>query len=285
MAEFRRTPYHAAFVSEIAASTKELEKENPDNSFEAVKYLSPLGTPISRVLVIGTALEKEDIGEEQQFWRLRVADHSGGIMVYAGQYQPEAAEVIAGLETPAIVAVTGKLAKYSPDENTTYISIRADRVIPVNEDVRKQFIAMAARATLHRYKNADENLRMAEEYGFDYRAFFGQLAEQVNCLLPEGKRVKLPEKTAEEEPAGQEQEGQQKEKQEAKQEEQKPQSTKEVIYEVMCEIGTGVPIKLEVLQNKLREEGYALVDPRNALEKLKEEGLILEVMDNVYQVI
>lgn len=145
---FQRAPIHKMFAAELKDTTIELQK-NSDDQYEKQYFLLPSGVAVSKVMVVGTAVEKEDIGDREPFWRIRVADATGAIMVYAGQYQPEAAQMIAGLQIPCFVAVVGKPSVYRP-EGGPVVSIRPDSIVIVDEATRSSFIVDAARQLIAR---------------------------------------------------------------------------------------------------------------------------------------
>lgn len=145
---FQRSPVFRLFAAELKETTVELQK-NSEDQYEKQYFLLPSGVAVSKVMVIGTAVEKEDVGQDQPFWRIRVADATGGIAVYAGQYQAEAAQVIAGMQVPCFVAVVGKPSVYRPDGGPV-VSIRPDSVIIVDEQTRSSFTIDAARQLVAR---------------------------------------------------------------------------------------------------------------------------------------
>lgn len=130
-------------------------KESDDE--RAPKYLLlPTGDKANRVFVVGTLTEKEDIGSDSEYWRARVVDPTGTFLVYAGQYQPEAVEVIRELEPPAYVAVVGKPRTYEPDEpgeSDVITSIRPETINVVDPDTRDRWIAETAKLTVERLQN------------------------------------------------------------------------------------------------------------------------------------
>src|SRR6056297_2415883 len=86
-------------------------KESDDE--RAPNYaLLPTGERANRVFFVGTLTEKEDVGDDSEYWRGRIVDPSGTFFVYAGQYQPEAASMLRELEAPEYVAVAGKPRTY-----------------------------------------------------------------------------------------------------------------------------------------------------------------------------
>ncbi len=89
METFKRTPTIRMLAEEVRDTT--IEIQSGGDQYTPTVYLSPTGAEVNRVLIAGTAVEKEDVGSDNSFWRVRVADPTGEIFVYAGQYQPEAA--------------------------------------------------------------------------------------------------------------------------------------------------------------------------------------------------
>jgi RPA family protein len=99
MESFKRTPTIRMLAAEVTASTVGIQSGQKDSSQPAI-YLSPTGAEVNRVLIAGTAVEKEDVGTDNSFWRVRVADPTGVVFVSAGQYQPEAAKAIRSHNCP-----------------------------------------------------------------------------------------------------------------------------------------------------------------------------------------
>ena len=73
-------------------------------------------------------------------------------MVYAGQYQPEAAMFISGLEIPSFVAVVGKARTYEPEEGTIYTSVRPEELNTADSQIRDRWIVETARLTFERIR-------------------------------------------------------------------------------------------------------------------------------------
>ncbi len=79
-----------------------------------------------------------------------MVDPTGSILVYAGQYQPEAAQKLASMETPAFVAVVGKPNLYQTEDGNMIISLRAEAIQRVDEATRDRWIMDTARRTQER---------------------------------------------------------------------------------------------------------------------------------------
>lgn len=125
-------------------------REGDDSQYAPQYLLTPTGARCNRVFVVGTLIERDDIGEEVEYWRGRLADPTGSILIYAGQYQPEASRALAEIEIPAFVAVVGKPSVYETEDGKKITSIRAEAIQKVDLDTRNKWIIEAARRTLER---------------------------------------------------------------------------------------------------------------------------------------
>ena len=143
-----------------------------DDERAPVYLLLPTGESANRVFFVGTLTEKEDVGEDSEYWRGRIVDPTGTFFVYAGQYQPEAASKLRDLEPPAYVAVVGKPRTYETDDGTVRVSVRPESITEVDAAVRDRWVAETAQRTIARVAAFDEEgneyARMArEEYDLD----------------------------------------------------------------------------------------------------------------------
>src|SRR3990172_9485379 len=136
MTDFKRLPTIRMSMLELMGTTIQLQSGEKD-SYQPSIFLSPTGAEVNRVIVAGVAVEKEDGGSDNPFWRLRVVDPTGASFIYAGQYQPEAMKAIQKLDVPSFVIVSGKLSHYTPEQGgETIVSIRADSIATVSLDTR-----------------------------------------------------------------------------------------------------------------------------------------------------
>lgn len=145
---FKRETAHRLFAEEFNASRVEIKgnAEEREPSF----VVSPLGAKINRVHVVGVCTDVEPVGESGEVYRARISDPTGIYVVYAGQYQPEAAQVLTELQPPCFVAVTGKARTYEPEPGTVFVSIRPETITQVDEATRDQWVLQAASRTLDR---------------------------------------------------------------------------------------------------------------------------------------
>jgi hypothetical protein len=123
--------------------------------------LLPTGERAHRVFLVGTLTEKEDIGEDSEYWRGRVVDPTGTFFVYAGQYQPEAAAVLRDVEPPEYVAVVGKPGTYETDDGEVNVSVRPESISLVDAATRDRWVAETAERTLERIRGFNDE---ANEY-------------------------------------------------------------------------------------------------------------------------
>ncbi|MCD1295931.1 DNA-binding protein [Methanocella sp. CWC-04] len=175
------------FAKEFNASNKAY-KEN-DDQYAPTYMLTPTGAKCNRVFVVGTLIEKNDIGEESENWRGRVADPTGSFVVYAGQYQPEAAQQFSDIDVPSFVAVIGKPRVYITPEGDFYTSIRAEMILPVDEATRDLWVADTIDATAERLKalKSGENGDVAmatEHYNTDVEEYKEMLITAAKSLKP-----------------------------------------------------------------------------------------------------
>ena len=112
--------------------------------------VSPLGSRINRLFVAGVVTEIDNIVTEHDLWRARVVDPSGVFIVYAGQYQPEAAIFLSTMEVPAYVSVVGKARIYEPEDGSVFVSIRPEEINIVDAHIRDRWIVDTAELTLDR---------------------------------------------------------------------------------------------------------------------------------------
>ena len=146
---FQRETAHRAFAQEFNAARHEIKGQGEkDPSF----LVTPLGAKVNRLHVVGVCTDIEPVGESGEVWRARISDPTGVFTVYAGQYQPEAAQALSQIQPPQYVAVTGKARTYEPEPGSMFVSIRPEAVTVVDEATRDQWILDTARRTRERLK-------------------------------------------------------------------------------------------------------------------------------------
>ncbi|AUV80411.1 DNA-binding protein [Salinigranum rubrum] len=140
-----------------------------DDERAPVYLLLPSGEKANRVFLVGTLTEKEDIGEDSEYWRGRIVDPTGTFFVYAGQYQPEAASALRDLDAPSYVAIVGKPRTYEPEDGDgVIVSVRPESITEVDAGTRDRWVVETAQRTLERVRTFDDEgnqyARMAKEH-------------------------------------------------------------------------------------------------------------------------
>jgi RPA family protein len=178
----RRLIAQRFLAEELRQISKEIPKSGGDD-FEPQLFLSPTGAKGSRVLFVGVATETDVVGTESVIHRVRVADPTGTAFVSAGQYQPEAAQVLAQLKVPAFVAVVGKISTYTPEEGKILTSIRAERVYIVDETTRDNWLVETVLKTMERMNALKANAALQAEVTAAYPKFvmkdFSEIVKMV----------------------------------------------------------------------------------------------------------
>ena len=150
MAGFSREVARRIFAEELKSSNYSFRDGEEQNQYAPQYLLTPTGAKCNRVFTVGTLTEKDDIGGDTEYWRGRLVDPTGSILIYAGQYQPEAAQILANMEAPAFVAVVGKPNLYQTEDGNIIISLRAESIQRVDEATRNLWIMDTARRTSER---------------------------------------------------------------------------------------------------------------------------------------
>lgn len=148
MTNTRETAWRV-FSSELNSATYEIKAE----AEKMPSYqLSRLGARINRVLMAGVLTEKENVGtDDEPMWRGRLQDIGNGtVYINIGRFQPDATAAIADIETPSIIAIMGKVKSYTTDDQRTFVSVRPERIVPITEGIRKEWLLETARSTWDR---------------------------------------------------------------------------------------------------------------------------------------
>lgn len=134
-----------------------------DDEQAPVYLLLPTGAKANRVFITGTLTEKEDVGDDSEYWRGRVSDSTGTFFVYAGQYQPEAAAKLQDTETPTRIAVVGKPRTYERDDGSVSVSIRPEQITEIDQQARQKWTNLTAKRTAERLEKHASFLDTADD--------------------------------------------------------------------------------------------------------------------------
>ncbi len=186
MAEgFVREVAHRLFAAEFKESNLMVKEGNEQYS---PQYLViPTGAKVNRVFIVGTLTEKEDVGNEAEFWRSRIVDPTGTFFVTAGKYQPEAAQVLARTTPPEFVAVIGKPSTYTTNDGNVLTSIRAESIQVVDIATRDRWVVDAAMHTAKRLQklagNEPDAVKAREHYSTNLEAYKVMVAQALESVM------------------------------------------------------------------------------------------------------
>jgi RPA family protein len=175
---------HRIFAAEFRESN--LQTREGQDQYAPQYLLTPTGAKCNRVFVVGTLTEKEDVGTEAEFWRGRIVDPTGAFFVYAGQYQPEAAQMLAKTTPPEFIAVIGKPTTYTTPEGNVITSIRPESLEVVDSATRDRWVVDAAKHTIARLEklqgNEPDAVKAREHYSTNVEAYRAMVAQALGSL-------------------------------------------------------------------------------------------------------
>jgi RPA family protein len=161
---------HRVFAAELKESNL-ISKEGQDQ-YSPQYLITPTGAKCNRIFIVGTLIEKEDVGTDSEFWRGRIVDPTGTFYVTAGPVQ-----VLAKTLPPEFIAVIGKPTTFTTKEGNVRTSIRAEYMHVVDAATRDRWVVEAAHLTAKRIAklkgNEPDAVKAREYYSTDveqYRA-------------------------------------------------------------------------------------------------------------------
>ncbi|WP_400240720.1 RPA family protein [Methanomethylophilus alvi] len=281
------------FSSELNTASYEIKAE----AEKMPSYqLSRLGAMINRVLIAGVLTEKENVGSpEEPLWRGRIQDvASGTVYINIGRYQPEAAAAMVDIEPPCLVAVVGKVKSYTTEDQRTYVSVRPERIISIDENTQREWLLDTARSTWKRLVDmktamgtidksvagltkegfselSAKGISLAlEQYGMpDSAMFLKSIQAALRTLLPD-KNVDLglPEDLSEN----------------PEEIDLEPQSSgddsedkEEIVLELLTELDTeGKGAPRDDLERRAEQEGISSMELEEITNTLMDKGVIYE---------
>ena len=133
------------FAGEIAGSSLEIKGDDE----AAPSYLiTPLGLMLNRVFVAGRLTEKSMKGTDSEpVWKAVVKDVTGNFYLQAGRFQPEAAAAIADLDENVnpYVGIVAKIRTWTNNEDKTYVNLRPERIVRIDEDTYNAWLLDTAK--------------------------------------------------------------------------------------------------------------------------------------------
>lgn len=178
------------FAGEYNDSTEEIKGEGEMTPSYVV---TPLGAKVNRVFIIGVLTDVENVSEGGDLVRAHVSDPTGVFTLYSGSYQKETTEALSKIEVPTFVAIVGKVRTYSPEEGTIYVSVRPEKVMEVNAEVRDKWIIETCKDTKDRIEAVLEAMKMDESNEFELRklGFSKELSEGIVFALKSYENIDL----------------------------------------------------------------------------------------------
>jgi RPA family protein len=176
---------HRVFAAELKESNLQT-KEGQDEQFPKQYLLTPTGAKCNRVFIVGTLTETENVGTDSDFWRGRIVDPTGAFYVTAGQYQPEAAQVLAKTAPPEFIAVIGKPTIFTTKDGNVLTSIRAESMHVVDAATRDRWVVETANLTAKRIArlqgNEPDAVKAREHYSTDVEQYKAMVAMAVESM-------------------------------------------------------------------------------------------------------
>lgn len=162
-----------------------------DDERAPLYVLLPTGARANRVFIVGTLTEKTDVGEDNEYWQGRIVDPTGTFFVYAGQYQPEAANFLREVEPPAYVAIVGKPRTYETDDGEINVSVRPESITEVDTGTRDRWVVETAQRTMERIEAFDDGTEYGamarEEYDLPIENYRRDLLSALESVEGDGE--------------------------------------------------------------------------------------------------
>ena len=172
---------HRVFAAELKESN--LQSKEGQDQYSPQYLITPTGAKCNRIFIVGTLTETENVGTDSEFWRGRIVDPTGAFYVTAGQYQPEAAQVLARTAPPEFIAVVGKPTIYTTKEGNILTSIRAESIHVVDAAIRDKWVLETASHTMTRlgklYSNMPPAFKARMHYSTKVDAYKAMVARVV----------------------------------------------------------------------------------------------------------
>lgn len=175
---------HRVFAAELKESN--LQSKEGIDQYSPQYLITPTGAKCNRIFIVGTLTEKEDVGTDSEFWRGRIVDPTGTFYVTAGQYHPEAVQVLAKTLPPEFIAVIGKPTTFTTKEGNVLTSIRAESMHVVDAATRDKWVVETANLTTKRLARLQGNdpdaVKSREHYSTDVAQYKAMVAMAIESM-------------------------------------------------------------------------------------------------------
>jgi RPA family protein len=178
------------FAGEYNDSEYEIKGEGEmDPSY----VITPLGAKVNRMFLIGVLTDVENISENGELVRAHISDPTGVFTLYSGEYQKDVTDILLNIDVPTFVAVVGKSRTYIPEEGTFLVSVRPERIVEVDADIRDKWILETCKNTKERIEAVFEAMKMEESnvYQLKKLGYSQELSEGIYESLKKYGKVDL----------------------------------------------------------------------------------------------
>ena len=178
------------FAGEYNDSTYEIKGEG---EMTPSYVITPLGAKVNRLFVIGVLTDVEKISEASELVRAHISDPTGVFTLYSGEYQKDVTDILLNIEVPTFVAIVGKSRTYIPEEGTFLVSIRPERIVEVDADIRDKWILETCKNTKERIEAVFEAMKMEDSniYQLKKLGYSQELSEGIFEALKNYGKIDL----------------------------------------------------------------------------------------------
>lgn len=140
---YKREVAHRIFSDEL----KGVEiVERADEEYAPQYTRLSTGHLVNRVLICGALIEKEDVGNDSEYWKLVISDPKGTFRAYIGEYQPNALAAIDKIEVPSFVSAVCKI-KSNEYNDKTFFHLAPEYITEVDEKTYDHWIVETEKYT------------------------------------------------------------------------------------------------------------------------------------------
>jgi len=165
MASNSRQPAKRVLAPELTTAHLQVEGETDDDDEDtnAPNFLVlPSGDGANRVLMVGVATAIKDVGEGEEYLRLRCTDPDGNVFfTYAGQWSKGPKATLTDLEVPSHVAIVGKPKTYE-QEGEVFVSLNPESISEISPDQYNDMLVEATEATVERFTGEQGEQKLEE---------------------------------------------------------------------------------------------------------------------------
>ena len=95
-------------------------------------------------------------------WRGKVQDVAGNFFISVGKFQQEASASMANLEAPCYVSMIGKVRTYTTNDDRTFVSVRPEHIVKIEENDYFAWLLETARSVWSRLLRMRDVLKIPD---------------------------------------------------------------------------------------------------------------------------